>query len=113
MRGPQKRALWIGLDRLKCSLERMRTGTQARRCVLKANTVCQKNSANPSCNWEIGLFPRSLKIRFDFLQSLPLGFRQEHCGSDEIDYGAAGKAKKHCRGPVLADGRQEHGGNGR
>src|ERR1700746_285328 len=52
-------------------------------------------------------------MRFNLFQRLAFRFWQEYRSGNEVDYGAGGKAKKHGRVTVLADGGQEHGGNGR
>ena len=61
---------------------------------------------------EFSGFFAAFKMFFDFFQGFSLGFRQKESRRDEIDHRAAGKGEEHRRVAILANGRQEDGGDG-
>src|SRR5450755_2207905 len=56
---------------------------------------------------------RTLKVRLDLFQSLPLGLRQEPRSGDEIDHRASRESEEHGGVTILADSRQKNGRNRR
>src|SRR6202035_3590499 len=71
-------------------------------------------AGGPSGRCQPNLLGAALEMRFDFFQSFALCFWKEERGSDEVDYGAAGKSPKHGGVTILADrGQEDRGDAGR